>query len=91
MEETIRRNASPVRSDLPDKERLGSSSSLNSSTSDDSLRYRSKHRFHLFSFSFIHQNFKYSARSLVNGNVIPGFQLSQVVYVKDFSPLTEAL
>ncbi|KAL0273542.1 UNVERIFIED_CONTAM: hypothetical protein PYX00_006173 [Menopon gallinae] len=41
MEDTIRRNASPVRTDLLDKERLGSSSSLNSSTSDDSLRYRS--------------------------------------------------
>ncbi|XP_067001589.1 eukaryotic translation initiation factor 4E-binding protein Mextli isoform X2 [Anabrus simplex] len=39
IEDTIRRNASPVRLEQPDKDRIGgSSSSLNSSASDDSNR-----------------------------------------------------
>lgn len=40
IEDTIRRNASPVRLEQPDKERMGgSSSSLNSSASDESNRF----------------------------------------------------
>ncbi|KAJ9585294.1 hypothetical protein L9F63_002924, partial [Diploptera punctata] len=39
MEDTIRRNASPVRIEQPDKQMGGSSSSLNSSASDESNRY----------------------------------------------------
>ncbi|XP_021939688.1 eukaryotic translation initiation factor 4E-binding protein Mextli isoform X2 [Zootermopsis nevadensis] len=40
IEDTIRRNASPIRLEQPDKERMGgSSSSLNSSASDESNRF----------------------------------------------------
>lgn len=43
MEETIKRNASPVRVDLLERERRGSNSSLNSTASDDSGRFGSSH------------------------------------------------
>ncbi|KAK6619391.1 hypothetical protein RUM44_003773 [Polyplax serrata] len=39
MEETIRRNASPIRSELLEKEKHGSNSSLNSSASDDGSKF----------------------------------------------------
>jgi hypothetical protein len=43
IEDTIRRNASPIRLEQPDKERMGgSSSSLNSSASDESNRFSGK-------------------------------------------------
>jgi len=51
IEDTIRRNASPIRLEQPDKERMGgSSSSLNSSASDESNRFPGKFRYIVFSF-----------------------------------------
>lgn len=46
IEDTIRRNASPIRIEQPDKERMGgSSSSLNSSASDESNRFPGEFEF----------------------------------------------
>jgi hypothetical protein len=51
IEDTIRRNASPVRLEQPDKERMGgSSSSLNSSASDESNRFPGEFWFIVFGF-----------------------------------------
>lgn len=51
IEDTIRRNASPIRLEQPDKERMGgSSSSLNSSASDESNRFPGKFQYIVFSF-----------------------------------------
>jgi len=51
IEDTIRRNASPVRLEQPDKERMGgSSSSLNSSASDESNRFPGKFWYIVFNF-----------------------------------------
>jgi len=53
IEDTIRRNASPVRLEQPDKERMGgSSSSLNSSASDESNRFPGTFWFIVFSFDY---------------------------------------
>jgi hypothetical protein len=52
IEDTIRRNASPVRLEQPDKERMGgSSSSLNSSASDESNRFPGEFWFIVFGFN----------------------------------------
>lgn len=51
IEDTIRRNASPIRLEQPDKERMGgSSSSLNSSASDESNRFPGEFGFNRICF-----------------------------------------
>jgi hypothetical protein len=51
IEDTIRRNASPIRLEQPDKERMGgSSSSLNSSASDESNRFPGEFCFIMINF-----------------------------------------
>lgn len=61
IEDTIRRNASPVRLEQPDKERMGgSSSSLNSSASDESNRFPGEFGFIRIYFDsrLLYYNFK---------------------------------
>jgi hypothetical protein len=51
IEDTIRRNASPIRLEQPDKECMGgSSSSLNSSASDESSRFSGEFYFGMIKF-----------------------------------------
>lgn len=53
IEDTIRRNASPIRLEQPDKERMGgSSSSLNSSASDESNRFPGELCFIMISYIY---------------------------------------